>query len=170
MPDSEEFARLVTGAQQRLYAYIYSLLGNSAASWDVLQETNMVMWNKRDQFELGTNFRAWAHSIGRFQVMAFLRDRKREPLCLLTPEILEMLQEESKPEFENYEARLNALATCLQRLKPTPARMIRLHYEEKRSLIQVGERLQMTVNAVKQSLFRARRNLQQCIEMTITQK
>ena len=80
------------------------------------------------------------------------------------------LQEESEPEFENYEIRLKALATCLQRLKPTAATMIRLHYEEKRSLAQVGERLQMTVNAVKQSLFRARRNLQQCIEVATTQK
>lgn len=170
MQDSEEFARLVTDAQQRLYAYIYSLLGNSAAAWDVLQETNMVLWNKRDQFELGTNFRAWAHSIGRFQVMAFLRDRKREPLCLLTPEILEKLQEESAPEFENYEARLKALSVCLQRLKPTVATMIKMHYEERRSLIQVGERFQMTVNAVKQSLFRARRNLQHCIEATMARK
>ena len=170
MKDSEEFARLVTETQQRLYAYIYSLMGNSAAAWDVLQETNMVLWNKRDQFEPGTNFRAWAHSIGRFQVMAYLRDRKREPLCLLTPEILEKLQKESKPEFDNYEARLKAMTTCLQRLKPNAALMIRLHYAEKRSLLQVGEHLQMTVNAVKQSLFRARRNLRDCIELAIAQK
>jgi RNA polymerase sigma-70 factor, ECF subfamily len=170
MQNSEEFAHLVTEAQQRLYAYIYSLTGNSAASWDILQETNMVLWKKRDQFEAGTNFRAWSHSIGRFQVMAYLRDRKREPLCLLTPEILEKLQEESQPEFENYEARLKALATCLQRLKPNAATMIRLHYTEKRSLLQVGEHLQMTVNAVKQSLFRARRNLRDCVDLTIAQK
>jgi RNA polymerase sigma-70 factor (ECF subfamily) len=111
--EGEEFARLVTDAQQRRYAYIYSLLGSSSASWDVLQETNMVLWKKRDQFELGTNFRAWAHSIGRFQVMAYLRDRKREPLCLLTPEILEKIQrEEIVPDFEEYEARLKALAAC----------------------------------------------------------
>lgn len=166
MEDSEEFAKLVTESQQRLYAYIYSLMGNSAAAWDVLQEANMVLWNKRDQFEPGTNFRAWAHSIGRFQVMAYLRDQKRERLCLLTPEILEKLLEESEQEFDNYEGRLKALATCLKRLKPNAAKMIRLHYAEKCSLLQVGERLQMSVNAVKQSLFRARRNLRDCIELT----
>lgn len=164
MLTSEEFARLVTDAQKRLYAYIYSLLGSSAASWDVLQETNIVLWQKRDQFKPGTNFRAWAHTVGRFQVMAYLRDRKREPLCLLTPEILEKLCEESEPEFNNYEKRLNALAVCLKRLAPTAADLIRMHYQEGCPLAHIGEHLEMTTNSVKQALFRARRNLRECIE------
>lgn len=167
MLTSEEFARLVTDAQKRLYAYIYSLLGSSAASWDVLQETNIVLWEKRDQFKPGTNFRAWAHTVGRFQVMAYLRDRSREPVSLLTPEIFEKMEEETEPEFNCYEARLKALVACLGQLAPTAARMVRLHYVERRSLVQVGELLSMKANAVKQALFRARRSLQQCIETSV---
>jgi RNA polymerase sigma-70 factor (ECF subfamily) len=157
----------VTESQQRLYAYIYSLLGSTASAWDVLQETNIVLWAKRDEFEPGSNFRAWSHTVARFQVLAYLRDRTREPLSLLTPEIFEKMEGEAIPDFDNHEARLNALATCLKELAPTAAKIVRLHYAERRSLKQVGELLSMNANAVKQALFRTRRTLLQCIESTI---
>ena len=164
MSTCEEFSRLVAEAQQRLYAYIYSLLGTTAPSWDVLQETNIVLWEKREEFKLGTNFQAWAHTVARFQVMAFLRDRSREPLSLLTPEALEKMQEDSMPADDWYEERLEALTVCLTTLAPAAAKIVRLHYDEKRPLAKIGERLSMSVNAVKQALFRARRTLQNCIE------
>jgi len=167
MPDSEEFSRLVTEAQQRLHAYIYSLLGNTASAWDVLQETNLVLWDKRDEFELGSNFLAWAHTVARFQVLAFLRDRKREPLSLLTPEVFEKMQADVGPEFDGYEARLKALSVCLKELAPAAGNIVRLHYVERRSLVQVGEQLSMTANAVKQALFRARRTLESCIDSSL---
>jgi DNA-directed RNA polymerase specialized sigma24 family protein len=33
-----DFASQITASQQQLYGYVYSLLGNSAAAWNVLQE------------------------------------------------------------------------------------------------------------------------------------
>src|SRR3954454_14411357 len=41
-----EFVQLLTGVQSRLYAYICSLVGDSAGARDVLQETNLALWNK----------------------------------------------------------------------------------------------------------------------------
>jgi RNA polymerase sigma-70 factor (ECF subfamily) len=86
-----DFATLITASQRKLYAYIHSLLDNSAAAWDVLQETNVVLWQKQAEFRPGTKFDAWAFTVARFQVMAWLRDRKREPLDVMTPELCELL-------------------------------------------------------------------------------
>jgi RNA polymerase sigma-70 factor (ECF subfamily) len=63
---SFDFASLITSSQQRLYAYIRSLLDNSASAWDVLQETNVVLWKKQAEFQMGTNFDAWAFTVARF--------------------------------------------------------------------------------------------------------
>ena len=170
MLEGPEFSQLVTESQQRLYAYIYSLTGHTASSWDVLQETNLVLWDKREEFKEGTNFNAWAHTVARFQVLAFLRDKKREPLSLLTPEIFEKLEAEMNPELDSHEVRLKALSQCLTELAPAAAKIVRWHYEEKHSLQKISERLSMSANAVKQALFRARRSLQQCVESTLPTK
>ncbi|MEJ6580878.1 MAG: sigma-70 family RNA polymerase sigma factor [Akkermansiaceae bacterium] len=168
MTDGEEFAQLITLHQQRLHAHIFSLIGDSNAAWDVLQETNLILWAKRDEFQIGTNFRAWSHSFARFQVMAFLRDKSRERLSLLTPEILEKMEAEIPSEFEHYDKRLNALSACLQNLAPTATKLVQWHYKEQLSLLKISKRLSMSANAVKQALFRTRRSLQQCIESSVT--
>ena len=170
MLDSTEFSKLVTESQQRLYAYIYSLIGHTASSWDVLQETNLVLWAKREKFKKGTNFQAWTHTVARFQVLAFLRDKTREPLSILTPEIFEKFEAEEDPVIEEHEALLKALGNCLQQLAPAASKIVRWHYEDKESLIEIGKRLSMTANAVKQALFRARRSLQNCIERSTSTK
>ena len=170
MFDPAEFSQLVTESQQRLYAYIYSLTGHTASSWDVLQETNLVLWAKREEFKKGSNFSAWSHTVARFQVLAFLRDKTREPLSLMTPEIFEQLEADSEPAPEGHEARLKALNICLKELAPTASNIVRWHYEEKLSLQKISERLSMTANAVKQALFRVRRSLQKCVESSIPTK
>lgn len=170
MLEGTEFSKLVTESQQRLYAYIYSLIGHTASSWDVLQETNLVLWEKRENFKEGTNFQAWAYTIARFQVLSFLRDKTRDPLSILTPEIFEKFEADEEPILEDHEARLKALTHCLKKLAPTASNIVRWHYEDKESLQKIGKRLSITSNAVKQALFRARRNLQNCIELSISTK
>ncbi len=53
---SAEFIQLLTGSQSRLFAYSVSMMGNRQQAQEVMQETNLVMWRKADQFEIGTNF------------------------------------------------------------------------------------------------------------------
>ena len=77
--ESEQFVELMTNFQGRLYAFILSLMGDPNSANDILQETNIVLWNKSSEFELGTNFKAWSFRIASFQVMAYrqrcMRDR-----------------------------------------------------------------------------------------------
>ena len=159
-----DFASQITGSQQRLYAYIRSLLDNSASAWDVLQESNVVLWKKQAEFQPGTNFDAWAFTVARFQVMAWLRDRKREPLDVMTPELCELMAADAAEEAAEIDGRLVALQKCREQLPDRGRRLVELYYERGRSVKQVGEDLKMGAEAVKQALFRLRRMLQDCIE------
>lgn len=164
---SDHFARQITDHQQRLYGYIYSLVGRSSASWDVLQETNLVLWRKQAEFQPGSNFEAWAFTVARFQVLAFLRDRKREPLSILTPELVESFAMDAQTEAGQFTRRLAALQRCREQLGAKARRMIRLYYDDGLSVKEVATQLGQSANAVKQALFRVRRTLQDCIELTI---
>jgi RNA polymerase sigma-70 factor (ECF subfamily) len=161
---SFDFASLITSSQQRLYAYIRSLLDNSASAWDVLQETNVVLWKKQAEFQMGTNFDAWAFTVARFQVMAWLRDRKREPLDVMTHELCELMAEDAAVQAGDFDVRLVALQKCREQLPERGRRLVELYYERSQSVKQVGEDLKMGAEAVKQALFRLRRLLQDCIE------
>ena len=64
-----EFVSQITRHQAVLRNYIVSMMPGMDGVDDVLQETNILLWEKRASCEMGTNFRAWASSIARFKVM-----------------------------------------------------------------------------------------------------
>ena len=76
----DEFVRLLTGEQTSLFAYIATLLGDVNDASNVLQQTNMVLWKKADEFAPGTSFHAWARKVAYFQTLAYIRDKKRDKL------------------------------------------------------------------------------------------
>ena len=50
---TEHFIQSLTESQNRLYGYIYSLVGDHHAAADVLQECNLVLWRKFGEFREG---------------------------------------------------------------------------------------------------------------------
>ena len=70
--------RDLINCQPALYAYILSLLPNREDANDVLQDANLVMWRRSDEFVEGTNFLAWAYQIARYKVLAHHRDCHRD--------------------------------------------------------------------------------------------
>lgn len=164
MASEFELARQITDSQQRVYGYIYSLVGNSAAAWDILQETNLVIWRKRDEAAKVSNFDAWAFTIARFQVMAYLRDKQRDPLVVLTPDLLEGFSEEAEQVACEMTGRIEALRKCRQRLSDKSGHLLELYYENGLSLSEISTRLGTNPNALKQALHRVRRSLFACIE------
>lgn len=165
-----DFAQQITESQQRLYRYIYSLTGNSANSWDILQETNIVLWRKQADFTPGTRFDSWSFTIARFQVLAFLRDRKREPVSVLTPDLLDAFAVDAETEASHFDDRLAALNYCQGKLADKSRRLLNLYYEQGLSMKEVSATLKTTATSTKQALFRVRRSLQDCIEASMDPK
>jgi RNA polymerase sigma-70 factor (ECF subfamily) len=164
---SPDFARQITESQGRLYAYIRSLVGSSSTAWDILQETNIVLWKKQNEFRPGSSFEAWSYTVARFQVLAFLRDRNREPLSVLTPELLDAFGADAETEASRFHERLAALRHCRGRLAAKSRRLIDLHYDQGLPLAEVAARIGSNANAVKQALFRVRKSLLDCIRSTV---
>ena len=92
---TRDFVELMTQYQGRLYGYILSLSGDPDAANDVLQEANIVLWKQWNQFEPGTNFKAWAFRIAHFQFMAY-RQKKIRDKVLYSDDLLSMLACEAK--------------------------------------------------------------------------
>ena len=66
---TEEFMRLFTHHQRHVYGYIRGLVPSLVEAEEVLQQTNLLLWEKFDQFQPGTNFRAWACKVAYLTVL-----------------------------------------------------------------------------------------------------
>ena len=54
---------LMTRHQRQIFSYIYTLVPNRPDAEDLLQETSLVICEKFREFEVGTDFVAWACQI-----------------------------------------------------------------------------------------------------------
>ncbi|MEL6110833.1 MAG: sigma-70 family RNA polymerase sigma factor, partial [Planctomycetota bacterium] len=143
---SEAFVRQLTENQPRLYGYVYSLLGDHSRAADVVQETNLVLWRKIDEFDVGKPFLAWALGIARFQVLASLRDQKRDRL-MLDAELAEQLSSEVAKQSEQFDDVRRSLRDCLQRLAPRGKELIELRYFRGLSTTEIATQLERSLSA-----------------------
>ena len=55
-----EFAQLLATHRDQLFGYLYALAQNFHDTEELFQETTIILWEKFETFERGTNFIAWA--------------------------------------------------------------------------------------------------------------
>ncbi len=167
--DHEAFIRQLTEHQTRIYAYIFSLLGNHDRAADVLQETNIVLLRKYAEVQPGERFLFWAFSVSKFQVLAHLRDRKRDRL-LLDPELIELVSKEVELIAVTLPEQQQALRGCLTKLSEVNQELVRRRYFADESIDVIASAMDRSQSAVKVALLRVRRHLQECITATMMAK
>ncbi|QDT33124.1 sigma-70 family RNA polymerase sigma factor [Thalassoglobus polymorphus] len=165
--NSEIFVRHLTEHQNRIYGYVFSLVGDHSRAADVVQETNLVLWRKIGEFKQDREFLPWAFAIARIQVLAHLRDRKRDRL-LLDAELAEAMSVEAEKQAEKIDIIREALRPCLQVLTPTNRELIERRYFRSMSIDDVAESVDRTTGAVKVALLRIRRQLADCVQQRTT--
>lgn len=167
LKDSEEFIRLFTRSQRRLFLYILSQVPNPVEADEILQETNLVVWKKSHQFQPGTNFTAWSSRIATYEVYKFRDRRKREKLYF-SESFLQQVADEALERCDDDEARHAALMECMKRLRSEDRELIQKRYAPGENGISVAKMLGRPVNSVYQSLGRIRRVLLDCVNRRLT--
>ncbi|MBD3675228.1 MAG: sigma-70 family RNA polymerase sigma factor [Planctomycetaceae bacterium] len=163
---TEEHVQLIAQAQRRLYAFILALVRRPSDAEDILQETNVVLWRKRETYESGTDFFAWAFAIARRQVMAS-RSRQSRQRLRFDDELVEKIATTAGTESSHYDRRDAALRACLQKLTASQRTLISRRYQPDVAVNSLAEEVGKTAKAVSESLRRIREKLRQCIERTL---
>jgi RNA polymerase sigma-70 factor, ECF subfamily len=159
----ERFMSLYSSHQRRLYLYAITLLPASLDAEDVLQEANLVLWRKFDQYQEGTNFFAWACQILRYEVLKY-REKHARAARLLDPDVFDRLAEVAAEQIEHLdEFHRRALNDCMARLSPEDRELMRQRYAEAMAVQAMAAAMNRSPNAVSKSLGRIRRLLLDCI-------
>ncbi len=170
MAESAEFVTQITRAQRQLHAFILSMVWNPAEADDVLQETNLVLWEKSGEFDGSRPFLPWAMRFAQLQAMAWLKRRQRQQNRLVfDDDLVKLLADEAAAE-PVFEARWHALASCLEKLRSEQRALIARRYEPDASVTAMAEAAGTTPKAVSDKLRRIRRALLDCVQQTLSKE
>ena len=162
------FVQLFTRSQRPLYLFILGQTGSVQEAEEVLQNTNLVVWKKSEQFDLGTNFFAWACQIARYEVLQH-RQRYRRDKLKFSDEFLDVVSRESAQRLQDPEPERLALEHCIQKLSDRDQELIRERYQPGSSGKDLASGLGRPANSVYQSLGRIRRVLLECIQRRLAE-
>tara|TARA_B100000959_G_scaffold252255_1_gene282218 strand:+ start:39 stop:551 length:513 start_codon:yes stop_codon:yes gene_type:complete len=159
---SDEFVLELTQVQQRLYSYIYRRLANRDQAQEVLQQVNLVLCRKADDFELGTNFDAWAVTVAHYQILSYRKTQARDRL-VFTDEVMNIVDDQQGDNTAR-ERVLKQLRRCFQALSVDNRAFLILRYEGGLSMAQMAMEVSKTAGAVRVKLHRLRRGLRDCVQ------
>jgi RNA polymerase sigma-70 factor (TIGR02960 family) len=77
--DEAAFGELVQRHRRELHLHCYRMTGSFDEAEDLVQETFLRAWRKRDSFEGGPGFRAWLYRIATNACLDALRSSRRRP-------------------------------------------------------------------------------------------
>jgi RNA polymerase sigma-70 factor (ECF subfamily) len=162
-PD-EEFVTELTANQPALQAFIAAMMPGHSSTDDVLQKTNLTLWRKREDYQSGTNFRAWAFECAKWTMRAHLKEEKRRSWLLVDDELtlaITARMAERMPHRPN--AAQSALRHCLDRLRPADRDLVISHYEDGVPLGVYAKTRGRSTGGLKVTLFRLRAILRRCV-------
>ena len=156
-----DFVRLITSHQLDIERYVHSLLPNPNEAAEVVQETNVVLWEKRHQFEPATDFRAWAFQIARYKLMEHQSQRRPKCLCFSDALIDELGVQALQCAVVDNDL-MDGLRRCIAQLAARDRELLRQRYSSTTTCAGIAEQIGRSVGWVYSALRRIRRELLEC--------
>ena len=156
--DGDAFARLVDAYQIPIYNLAYRMLGNVAEAEDATQETFVRVYTKLASYQPERKFSSWVFAIASHHCIDRLRAR-REPSISTSEESTEawLATSEEGPEDVALQAEArDEIQTWLDELEPNYRVPLILRYWYGMPYQEIADVLQISVQAVKSRLHRAR--------------
>lgn len=171
--DALAFEELTTRNQSRVYAYLYRFVGDPLLAEDLTQEVFMRVFKHRASYRNDARFSTWLFRVAHNVAFNAFRSKKRHPEQLFNS----LKKSDSSTTQMNFEdgilsrsgstptqklAKLEKQAVvrdAIDRLNPRQRQAVLLSRFEGMSYQQIAEIMNLTPEAVKSLLSRARQNL-----------
>ncbi|WP_343226013.1 sigma-70 family RNA polymerase sigma factor [Luteolibacter marinus] len=163
-PSSGDFVCQLIDLQPQLRSFVGHLMPFPDARADIVQEVNMLLWEKREDFEEGTNFRTWAYTFARFVTMNHQKRARREKRLVFNDELLESLADEFEESDPLIAERMPALKSCLGKVPADERHLLLERYAEHGAVERESRDSGRSAAALRGMLFRLRIALRRCIE------
>lgn len=160
--DDEQIVQLISSNQRSLFGYLLGLLGARELAEDALQETNIVLWQKRQEYRANTNFFAWACQIAYFKA-GNLRTQWHRKMPVFSEVFMEEVSSELKAAIQMPSKLDVFLKECLDLLDDQDVALLDHRYADGASVKTVAMNLKQSVRSVYRNLERIHQRLFTCI-------
>lgn len=163
--DVEQFTSLFRQHGQAVYGHIRALVPQICDVEEVFQETCVTLWQKFNQYQPDTDFRAWACRIAYYKVLQ-LRDRQTRSPRLFSAQFLDLMSEELVVMSDALDAQTKALLSCREELNERDRKLLDRFHSEGATAKSVARRVGRNVDYVYRAIRRIHGYLLDCIERT----
>jgi RNA polymerase sigma-70 factor (TIGR02960 family) len=172
--DEAAFAELATRHRRELHVHCYRMLGSFEEAEDLVQETFLRAWRRRERFQ-GGGFRAWLYKIATNACLDALRSRRRRVPSLHSFAEVPWLQpypDRLLDELAPSDTEPDAVVVARETIELTYLAVIQLLPPRQRAVLimrdvldwsasETADLLDMTVAAANSALHRARATLRE---------
>ena len=122
------------------------------------------MWEKREQFEIGSNFKAWSFKIAKFHAFNERRKIQRNQWLVFDEDVIERIA--SAPSITQPElyAKQRALDGCMLKLTAKHKALIQARYSVGESLESYAQQNKLNPASLRSLLRHVRLKLKNCIQ------
>lgn len=163
---TEAFLREFSLHHDRLFAYLFSLLPHRPDAEDVFQRTSLILWQKFDQWEPGSDFLAWACGVAFYEVRNFIRVASRDRLRF-DDALLDTLATERAASLRRRDERVAALERCLAKLDRAERELLQKAYGDEESIRELARRDGQAAQTLYNRLNLIRKRLLQCTDLRV---
>ncbi len=158
----EVLVKYLTQYHSQLLGYLRSLLGQREDAEDVLQKTNLVIWQKFDQFDPESDFFSWASTIAFYEARNFIRIRSRDR-HYFNEELLGTLSKERSQDLKASQTKQAALELCLKKLNRENESLIRTLYQNSKTIKELATELGKAPQSLYNRIVTIKQKLLTCV-------
>lgn len=152
-------------ARTAVFAQLLAGVGSFHDAEDLLQEVAVSVAKNFGRYDSSRPFIAWALGITRNHMLVYFRKHHRERVVFNDQLMMAIGGHLQAFCEEPADQRREALHHCLNQLDPRRRRLVEMRYSNGLRIDEMATSLGKSVTAVKGSLHRVRRILQQCVSM-----
>jgi RNA polymerase sigma-70 factor, ECF subfamily len=162
---AERFVTLLGSHEREIFAYVFTLLANWDDAQEVMQRVRIRLWQQFDRYDDEKPFGAWARAVAYYLVLAYRKEQSRQRE-FFSQKIMELVSDTFEEVSEAIAERREALLDCVQKLRADQRRLVDVYYSRNQQIADVAETLGVEPGALRQSLFRIRKILRDCVRRT----
>lgn len=158
----DTFLRYFLSEERALLRFILRSVPMLSDARDVLQETLVTLWAKRQEFDGSRDFLPWAFGIARFKIREFWRKQPRWEAFANEDlqDLLDARQHELEGELSEQSERLR---DCVRKLPQAHQTLLHRYYTAEESVEAIAQAEARSAESVYKALQRVRRMLSECV-------
>lgn len=154
--------KLLGESNRQINSYIFSLVNNFEDAKDISQQTVETMWQKFNDFEIGTDFAAWGVKIAHFKILGYRRQKLNQKV-FFSDTLFQQIDEVAQQRCAQADERLKFLRECLKKLASSEMVLLRNRYELNHPVKTLALRANKSEQFIYRQLAKINHLLYQCI-------